>query len=157
MSANGLPPLPSHRSHLLETSFVLRLLAAALLVLQGGLRLRGDAEQGQIWLTWFQYPARLMRAYGSSQVAAALLTVFIPWFGLAAAAAAATTEMLNHILRMGSAGAAVFDFAVLGIAVFLSLVYGTSPLPWVLFGIASGVAGFWWLNSRFPHRGRRNE
>lgn len=157
MSGFGMNPAPTHRSNLLETSFVLRLLAAALLVLQGGLRLRGDAEQGQIWLTWFQYPARLMRSYGSSQVAAALLTVFIPSFGLAAAAAAATTELLNHTLRMRSVGAAVFDFIILGVAVFLSLVYGTSPLPWVLFGVAAGCAGFWWLNSRFPHRGRRNE
>jgi hypothetical protein len=140
-------------SNLLETSFVLRMLAAMLLVLQGGLRLRGDREQLHIWTSGMQYPWALMRTYGACQVGAALLTIFAPWVGLAAAAAIATTELLNHAVRMQSIGAAVFDIAILGIAALLSLVYGVTPALFVAAGVAAGAAGFFFLHSRFAHQG----
>ncbi len=144
------------RVNLLETAFVVRVLAAMLLILQGGLRVRGDGEQLSIWRSSYQYPARLMPMYGATQVLAAVLTIFVPFYGLPVAVAMATTELLNHSRRQGTPVAGIFDVAVMGMALLLSLVFQTTPVLFLAAGAAGGASVFFGvLHRRFPLQQRK--
>lgn len=136
----------------LTTAFLLRTLITVVYALQGTMRIRLVLEQRSIWMIGYRYPVEgWMPLFGATQVAAALLSALIPVFGLPIAAAVATIEIFNHSVRQGAPPAAIFDVAVLGIAVFSSVVYDACPLLWVAIGAAAGATAFWgYLQRRFP-------
>lgn len=131
----------------LSTTFVLTALAAVLLGIQGGLRVRGDQEQLTIFIRDYHYPPRLMPMLGATQVAVAILTIAIPSIGIPAATAMATVEASNHIFRQRIVGAAILDFLVISIA-FLVAYLTDLPLYLLAVGAAVGATGFFMLHRR---------
>jgi len=133
---------------MLSTPFILRVLAAALLSIAGGFRVRGDPEQVYIFTRGFGFPAWLRLVVGTAQIASAVLVVFRPSLGLSPAASLATFLMMSHALRQGIPLAGILDLfviVVVSVAGLLIDLWGGIPIA-----IGAGIAAFLAASAAYP-------
>lgn len=139
----------------LSTLLMLRLLAAAQLVIAGTFRLRGDPEQAYIFSNHFGYPSWTRVAIGALQLISALCLVVRPGVGVPVAATLCVFMMLSHALRQGIPLSGVFDFVILLVVSIVGLYVDLATSVPVAMGV--GVAVFlalWALHPKkaAPHR-----